>query len=464
MKTYCCCLYRRLLLLAVFSCILQFTYSQPPTPKFQGFKGITSTSSPSPQPVNPVQSTPFTSHDPDWEINQRITQQSRVMTMPGQGATQKQTTEEVKREIRNIQFELERSKNANFTEAYSKSFGQFLQLNPDSFSITKAIYLSETPWYGASGKSYKQFKEGIRQWGEVAKQILKREKLKETNSLSVNYAIQKLYSQSNNFYDSLNKRTYTIEKLKYDFDDFWGDKEWSKMFVTKLLEKGSGQCTSLPEFYLCLAEELNAKAYLSLSPNHSFIQFFDEQGHRYNFETTNGNLVTQNFHMQCGYISATALKNGMYLDTLSSRKLYAQILGNMLLGYSTRVPRFDMMANKMTQRILSVDSNNIIGLSTLANIHRYNVIQLSKAADYPPEKEFPNHPKLNAEYQLYKAYEHRLEELGYQDIPAQAYELWLRSVEREKQNEQIRQEQKRIDKQIKQFKKQQHSFINKPKQ
>lgn len=384
--------------------------------------------------------------------------------MPDQGATQKQTTEEVKREIRNLQFEFERSKNVNFTDAYSKSFGQFLQLNPDSFSVTRAVFLSENPWYGASGKSYKQFKEGIKKWSEVARQILKREKLKETNSLSVNYAIQKLYSQSNNFYDSLSKQTYTIEKLKYDFDDFWGDKEWSKMFVTKLLKEGSGQCTSLPELYLCLAEELNAKAYLSLSPNHSFIQFFDEQGHRYNFETTNGNLVTHNFHMQCGYINATALKNRMYLDTLSSRKLYAQILGNMLLGYSTRVPRFDMLANKMTQKILSIDSNNIIGLSTLANIHRYNVDQLSKAANNPPEKEFSEYPRLNAEFQLFKIYEHKLEELGFQEMPAQAYELWLKSVEREKQNEQIRQEQKRIEKQIKQFKKQQHSFNNNPKQ
>ncbi|OQP44873.1 hypothetical protein A4H97_10980 [Niastella yeongjuensis] len=83
------------------------------------------------------------------------------MTVPGQVTPQKPTPEELKREITNTQLDIERRKYVDFTEVYLKSFKQFLQLNPDSFSIAKAVYLSENPWYGASGKSYNNAQGGF---------------------------------------------------------------------------------------------------------------------------------------------------------------------------------------------------------------------------------------------------------------------------------------------------------------
>lgn len=51
--------------------------------------------------------------------------------------------------------------------------------------------------------------------------------------------------------------------IRYDFEDYMGAKDWSKMFVSKLLKTGSGQCHSMPLLYLMLAEEMNTEAYLA---------------------------------------------------------------------------------------------------------------------------------------------------------------------------------------------------------
>jgi hypothetical protein len=41
--------------------------------------------------------------------------------------------------------------------------------------------------------------------------------------------------------------TYTFyhTPYTYDFDDMWGEKDWTKMFVSKLLATGKGNCHSM---------------------------------------------------------------------------------------------------------------------------------------------------------------------------------------------------------------------------
>jgi len=58
----------------------------------------------------------------------------------------------------------------------------------------------------------------------------------------------------------------------YDFDDFMGDKDWTKQFVTKLMRTHTGNCHSLPYLYKILCEEIGAKASLVLGPNHVYIK------------------------------------------------------------------------------------------------------------------------------------------------------------------------------------------------
>lgn len=149
----------------------------------------------------------------------------------------------------------------------------------------------------------------------------------------MNYAIQQLYEHPNVYFDTKTQLTHTVPPFKYDLEDYMGEKDYTNLFASKLLGKGSGQCHSLPLVYLMIAEQLGAKAWLSLAPSHSFIQFMDNRGRLLDFETTNGNIVSGSWVAGSGYINGKALRNKTYLDTLSRRQLYARCLSDLLLGY-----------------------------------------------------------------------------------------------------------------------------------
>src|SRR5690606_40795390 len=67
------------------------------------------------------------------------------------------------------------------------------------------------------------------------------------------------------------------------------------------------QCHSLPLLYLILAEEMNAKAWMALAPQHAYIVFESDKG-LINFETTNGHLVDDEWIMKSGFISTNSIK------------------------------------------------------------------------------------------------------------------------------------------------------------
>ena len=101
--------------------------------------------------------------------------------------------------------------------------------------------------------------------------------------------------------------------VKYDFEDFKGEKDWTKMFVSKLLSTKSGQCHSLPLLYLILCEATDTEASLAFSPSHTYAKFKDQQGNWYNVELTRGRITSDAVIMASGYITAEALKNKLYM-------------------------------------------------------------------------------------------------------------------------------------------------------
>ncbi|MFH1005585.1 MAG: hypothetical protein V1781_08890, partial [Bacteroidota bacterium] len=78
--------------------------------------------------------------------------------------------------------------------------------------------------------------------------------------------------------------------FKYDFNDFMGDKDWTSMFVTKVIRTKNGNCHGLPYYYKLLSDELNAESFLAIAPNHMYIKHIDENGKWVNVELTNGHL------------------------------------------------------------------------------------------------------------------------------------------------------------------------------
>lgn len=378
-----------------------------------------------------------------------IEQQNRIMLaqhgmLPGQTSSQKEYND-IREELRQDEIKEKRDQLLLAQRKFLNSFQAFLSLNPDSFSITRAVYTAESAWYD-NPPPFKDFENAIQARADLVKLILQKEGLDRYNNLALNYAIQKLYRSDNQFLDKRTRKIISIPRLGYDFNDFMGEKNWSNMFVTKLLSTGKGQCHSLPLLYLAIAEKLGAKAYLSLSPEHSFIQFFDKNGHRYNFETTNGNLVTHAWLMQSTYINATALKNRTYLDTLSSRQLYAQLLSDLLQTYINKLG-LDEAAMQITGKILSIDPGNVAALMTQANYHTFVTTQKLKQAGYPSVDKLESYPDVYQAYQaMQKSYE-LVEQTGFQEMPKEDYQRWLKTVEEEKKKQKNLEAQLRLKQQ-----------------
>jgi hypothetical protein len=60
------------------------------------------------------------------------------------------------------------------------------------------------------------------------KEIIRQEKLSPNDNLAKNYAIQQLYPRKTQVADKRTHSIKTINPYRYDFEDFRGDKDWTK--------------------------------------------------------------------------------------------------------------------------------------------------------------------------------------------------------------------------------------------
>lgn len=217
----------------------------------------------------------------------------------------------------------------------------------------------------------------------------------------------------------------------YDFEDFWGREDFTKQFVTKLLRTNSGQCRSLPLLYKLLADELGIKAYLSMAPNHLYIQVKDNKGELYSYETTNGHFVSDAYYLGSGYIKAGALKNRSYLDTLSRRETIAFCLFDLMQGYTYRYG-YDAFVEGGVARGLSFYPQSVQGRMLAHNAAFMKFVEAWKSAGRPPQTEVTRHPELVPLFEEVQRRTRAVEELGHEDMPAEQYAQWLKQVDAEK--------------------------------
>ncbi len=383
-------------------------------------------------------------------VGNDIHEQNRRIMQQHDAIINRQRNEEILNEVKADLIEFDRNSKYNKwledSKFYRNAFQQLLQLSPDSFSLISAVYIVENAFL--EGRySFADFQSRLKLEANIIKQQLRNEKLSTTDNVSLNYGIQKRFRQGGNYYDAKKKQSFSVKPFKYDFEDFQGEKDYRQMFVTKMLVSGKGQCHSMPLMYLMIAEQLGAKAWLSLAPQHSFVRFMDNKGNLVNFETTNGSLVSTNWMHQSGYINATAIKNKTYLDTLSQKDLYAQCLADLLLGYLKKFD-YDGFADQIKKRILSTNPQNMTGLMVEADIKRAIALNKINAVGRPPENELSKYPEAYQAYlEMHQVYE-RIDDLGFQDMPKEAYEKWLKTVEVEKKKQENIELQQRLQREM----------------
>lgn len=202
---------------------------------------------------------------------------------------------------------------------------------------------------------------------------------------------------------------------QYNFDDYAGKKNWSNMFVTTLVTTRKGNCHSLPLLYKLIAEEMGEKAWLALAPNHLYIKLHNEANGWYNTELTSGQFPTDTWIKSSGYIHLDAIKNGIYMDTLSQQQSIALCMVDLAQGYQHKYPKdYDPeFVLKCCNTALEYFPNYINGLLLKAET-KLTIYQRKKDKD---SKELEEIEKLYA----------HIHNLGYRKMPEKMYLDWLMS-------------------------------------
>lgn len=119
----------------------------------------------------------------------------------------------------------------------------------------------------------------------------------------------------------------------YDMEDFSGSFDWTKMFISKLFYSKSGNCHSLPILYKILADELGVKAWLSITPNHTYIKQWNDKTGWYNTELTTGRFPYDAEIKNNSYIKTEAIVAGVYMDTLTNKENISYTITDLAQGY-----------------------------------------------------------------------------------------------------------------------------------
>ena len=312
---------------------------------------------------------------------------------------------------------------------FRKAFDQLNETDFNNYSVKDLTFLVENTFY-EDELDKAEFYEIIANIGKFL--TTKMDELgydKKSNSAK-NFMIFQFFSERLELKNGTEHLPF-----EYDFEDYMGIQDYSKMFVTKLLKTQTGQCHSMPLLYLIVAEEIGAEAYLAYSPNHSYIRFLADNGKWYNIELTNGMFSTSSYILQSGFVKSEALLNKIYMRNLSDKELMAQFYTDLTNAYIAKYGYDDFVGN-VVSKALELYPNSISANMIKANlltmefeyvcnqvgINPRNKQELQNIRYYPKVVEMLN--AVNAQYAT-------IDNLGYTHMPAEAYQDWLQSMKKQ---------------------------------
>ena len=311
------------------------------------------------------------------------------------------------------------------TDFYYEAFEKIILLDT-TFSLKENSFLVENAYFGNT-LDKAEFDKIINQSGQFIKNKMKEQGYDQNSNAAKNFMLFQFFAETLQLKSTNQKHL----PFKYDFDDYRGVKNYSKMFVTKLLATKTGQCHSMPLLYLILADEINAEAYLALSPNHSYIRFPDDKGKWYNIELTNGMLSTDSYISQSGYIKSEALQNKIYMENLTKKQMLSGLLADLADGYIHKFG-YDEFVKRVIDKVLELSPNSIRANMIKSNLDSARMdFVLRQIGNRPLE----NYPKAVAMINEVKSQYDLIDHLGYEDMPEEAYQEWLQSMNKENEKQ-----------------------------
>lgn len=218
----------------------------------------------------------------------------------------------------------------------------------------------------------------------------------------------------------------------YDFEDMWGQNDWTKMFVSKLLKSHKGNCHSMPYLYKILAEEFKVPAYLSFAPNHIYIKQYCKKTGWYNTELTSATFPVDAWIMASGYVHLDAIRNGLYMDTLSLKQSVAYCLLDLAQGFQQKYGKSNPdFVIKCCNTVLKYHPVNVNAMLTKAEAQKFFIDTEMKEMGVKSPYDLFTDSLIMAMYTEMEQTYVRLHQLGYRRMPEEMYLQWLGMLKNE---------------------------------
>lgn len=224
---------------------------------------------------------------------------------------------------------------------YDRAFQQIDSMLEETWplSLKEAVFIVENAYFSDS-LSHEEFGKRITFISEVTRQLIASRELiynmPDREEVSKHAAIFSVITDSIPVLIDTGRIVYILP-YTYDFNDIWGDMEWSNMFVSKLLATRTGNCHSLPLLYKIIADEIGAKAHIAIVPNHMYIKVQNKVNGWYNTELTSGVFPFDSWLMASGYIHLDAIVNKLYMEALSDKQTIALCMTDLAKGYERKL-------------------------------------------------------------------------------------------------------------------------------
>lgn len=224
----------------------------------------------------------------------------------------------------------------------------------------------------------------------------------------------------------------------YDFEDVFGHKDITNLFVSKLLGTKKGNCNSMPYLYKILAEELGVEANLALAPNHVYIKHQIKSIGWFNTELTSGIFPEDGWLMASGYIHLDAIKNGVFMKALNNKESLALCLFDLAQAYNRSFPGNNgEFVLKALNRAVEVYPNFAKALILKAETHKKQFEKQMHYQNLDPNnsaniKIAQQDPKTKELMELMKKEYGHIYDLGYRQMPEDMYLDWLVSLRTER--------------------------------
>lgn len=320
---------------------------------------------------------------------------------------------------------------------YHKAFTELQSMLNDErpISFKRAVFVTENAYLDNS-MDYEDFNKVIEFLSYLSELISDQSFLdydgNDEEEIRKSFAIYTLMKGKMDFIFS--DDTVKIKEYTYDFDDFWGEKDWSKMFVSKLTgylnrdDAFSGNCHSLPALYKILADEIGVEAYLSIAPNHTYIKQRNDKSGWYNTELTTGSFPYDKDIKWNSYIKTEAVANGIYMDTLSNKQSIAYVITDLAQGYIKKHGYKDVKTPiRWLESALHHYPNYINALILKAELQKKHLQQKMVESAIDDIDQLRN-SELKKEFQNLENSYMAVHQTGYRRMPKEMYLNWLFQV------------------------------------